>query len=103
MSHRVRAETAIPRIPTPGDGRIDVVYINQLVAALEDAIDILNASRQRTFPEINLSDLQGHGANLRDGDVFQDGGILKIVRANDAFAASFLATASVGSVTVSTP
>jgi hypothetical protein len=110
MSHRDNvAIITVPRLPRPGafmfGGPRNVVgvYVNQLVSALEDAIDTLNGEQFRTFTELNLSDLQGHGGNLRIGDVFQDGGILKIVRSGDVFVGSFVGTTAVGTVTVSTP
>lgn len=41
------------------------------------------------------------GGGLRDGDIFDDGGTLRIVRSGDAFSGTLVGTASVGSVTVS--
>jgi len=104
MSHRSAAAIPIPRIPRPPEnGEIDQRYIEQLVSALESAIDVITSQQRRTFAEINLSDLQGTGDNLRIGDVFEDGGILKIVRSGDVFVGSFVGTTAVGTVTVSTP
>jgi hypothetical protein len=104
MSHRrdkTRALT-IPRMPRPASG-IDEIYVDQLVDALETALDVLQGQQFRTFSEINLSDLQSHGAGLRVGDVYEDSGILKIALAGVAYAAPFGMTMSLGGVTVSTP
>ena len=104
MSHRDKlVSIPIPRFPRPTGGNMDQRYVDQLVDALETAFDIIESTRQGEFSEITLTSLQGHGANLRIGDVFEDDGILKIVRSGEAFAASFVGTSAVGSVTVSTP
>ena len=79
---------------------MDQRYVDQLVDALETAFDIIESTRQGEFSEITLTSLQGHGANLRIGDVFEDDGILKIVRAGDIFAGTLVGTMSLGSVTV---
>jgi len=103
MSHSSVSHVAIPRLPRPTQGRTDQQYVDQLVEALEVALDVINTQQRRSFAEISLSDLQGHGANLRIGDVFEDGGILKVVRAGEAYAASFIGTTAIGTVTVLTP
>ena len=41
------------------------------------------------------------GGDLRDGDIFDDGGTLRIVRTGDAFSGTSVGTTAVGSVTVS--
>jgi hypothetical protein len=102
MSRERGNAPTLPRLPSPAGG-IDDIYVNQLIAALEDTIEILNSVRHRTFSEINLTSLQGHGGNLRVGDVYEDSGILKIVRTGDVLAASQSMTMSIGTVTVSTP
>jgi hypothetical protein len=102
MSHNVDgAVRIIPRLPRPNGTDITPHYVDQLVAAMEDAIDILNSTRQRNFTEIHLTNTAEHGGGLRTGDVFSDGGILKIVRAGDVFASPFVGTMSLGAVTVS--
>jgi len=104
MSHVGDKGVVIPRLPRLSTGQeIDPHYVNQIISALESAIDILNSVRQRTFTEINLTNLQSHGAGLRDGDVFEDSGTLKIVRTRFAYAATLSAAGAVGTVTVSTP
>ncbi len=104
MSHSVlTTEVIIPRMPRLNGAAVDVHYVDQLVRALESAIDILNSTRQRNFTMINLTNTPEHGAGLRTGDVFSDDGILKIVRAGDTFADTFVATTALGSVTVLTP
>jgi len=100
--HVLLTEQVIPRLPRTSLG-LDEAYVDQLLSALEDAIDILNGTRQRTFTEISLTNTQEHGNSLRVGTVFSDAGILKIVRTGDVFAAPFSATGTVGSVTISTP
>ena len=95
------AAVSIPRLPRPV-GEVDRRYVDQLVEAIERAIDVLNTEQRRSFSEISLLDLQAHGANLRIGDVFEDDGVLKIVRAGEAYATSSVGTTAIGTVTVST-
>jgi hypothetical protein len=104
VSHNIRtAEVIVPRLPRANAVEITPHYIDQLVTALENAIDVLNSTRQRNFTSINLTNTQEHGAGLRTGDVFTDSGILKIVQTGHAYADTFVATTSIGTVTVSTP
>jgi hypothetical protein len=104
MSNSVlKTEVVIPRLPRLNGAQVDIRYLDQLVRALENAIDILNSTRQRNVTAINLTNTQEHGAGLRTGDIFSDDGILKIVRAGEAYADTFVATTALGSVTVSTP
>ena len=84
------------------DGATDQ-FVSQLVAALEGALDVLDSTRQRTFSEISLADIQSGGNTLRVDTVYESGGVLKIVRTGDVFAGTLAATGSVGTVTVSTP
>jgi len=72
-------EVIIPRLPTPNGEEITQSYVDQLVAALQEAIDILNSTRQRNFTEISLTNTQTNASGLRIGDVYTDGGILNIV------------------------
>jgi len=74
-------------------------YAIELVRALERTIDELRN------PNVNFQGLPDVAAanSLVVGDVFVDGGFLKIKGANDIFSGSFEATASLGTVTVTTP
>ena len=104
MSHNPNTTAVIiPRLPRMSGEVATQQYLNELVAAMEEAIDVLNSTRQRNFTEINLTNTQGHGGGLRVGDVFEDGGTLKIVRVSDVFAGTLVATTALGSVTISTP
>ena len=58
--HVLLTEQVIPRLPRTSLG-LDEAYVDQLLSALEDAIDILNGTRQRTFTEISLTNTQEHG------------------------------------------
>ena len=102
MSYKLTTATTIPRLPSPAGG-FDEIYVNQLIAALEDTIEILNSTRQRNFTEISLTNTRGANSDLRVGDVYQDSGILRIVRADDVMAGSLAMSSSVGTVSVSTP
>ena len=77
-------------------------YLNQLISALEIYM------RQNLEPgyvrgsTIALTELPTNGGGLRVGDVFDDSGTLKIVRATDVFSGTAYGTGGVGSVTVTT-
>ena len=103
MSHDpLDIEVIIPGLPRPSGPEITESYVDQLVAALEEIISVLNSTRQRNFTEINLTNTKTNGSGLRIGDVVVDSGILNIVRAGVGYAETFSATGSVGTVTVST-
>jgi len=102
MSHRTNVGLARAKLPRPS-GILDERYVEQLVRAVEELIDTVDATQHREVSELTITDINGDGANLRIGDVFEDGGILKIVRSGDVFAASFVGTTAVGTVTVLTP
>jgi len=53
--------------------------------------------------ELYLTNLPSNGSGLATGEVFEDNGVLKIVRSGDIFAGTLVATGSVGTVTVLTP
>ena len=95
-------EGTVPRLPRPSGTEITENYIDQLVAALEETVDILNATRQRNFTEIHLTNTPTRGDGLRIGDVFSDSGILSIVRASVGYAGTLAGTASLGTVTIVT-
>ena len=92
----------IPRLPRSDSIEVTQQYIDQLVSALEDAIDVLNSTRHRSITELNLTNTQEHGGNLRVGDVFSDSGVLKIVRAEDIYVGPSTGATATGTVTVVT-
>jgi len=102
VSHNPVTANTIPRLPRLDDIEVTQQYVDQLVSALEDAIDVLNSTRQRSFTELNLTNTQEHGGKLRVGDVFSDSGILKIVRTKDIYVGPNTGTTSTGTVTVVT-
>ena len=100
MSHVSSTKLPMPYLPRPSGGAVDQGYVDQLLAALQQALDILASEQPRRFAEIALLDIAGTGNQLRVGEVFQDSGILKIVRTGDIFAGTLVGTMSLGSVTV---
>ena len=77
----------------------DQSYIDQLRRTLDLFIDETRSA------QINFQGIPSAGAanTLEIGDIFEDGGVLKIVRLNDAFSGSTVGTTAVGTVTVDTP
>ena len=74
----------------------DQPYVDQLRRTLD-----LFITEQRS-PQVNFQGIPSAGAanTLNLGDVFEDGGVLKIVRVNDVFSGSTVGTTGVGTVTV---
>jgi len=77
----------------------DQMYVDQLRRTLD-----LFITEQRS-PQINFQGIPSAGSanTLELGDIFEDGGVLKIVRLNDIFSGSTVGTTAVGTVTVVTP
>ena len=99
-----REQTSVPNpviIPRPSRDW-DHSYMNNLVRALQQAFDTTSNPSLLKGGELYLNNLPTLGAGLREGYVFADSGVLKIVRANDVFADTFPITVSVGTVSVST-
>lgn len=90
-----------PVLPLP-PADYDPAYLDRLVSVLQIYL------RQNMEPgyvrasTMALTELPTNGGGLRVGDIFDDGGTLKIVRSTDAFSGTALGTGSVGTVTVST-
>jgi|TARA_R110000824_G_C15185122_1_gene674176 hypothetical protein len=103
MSHRSNVGLARAKLPRPTAGIVDDRYVQQLVRALEELIDTVDATQHREVSDLTITDINTEGSHLRIGDVFEDSGILKIVRAGDAFAGTLVGTSAVGTVTVLTP
>jgi hypothetical protein len=74
-------------------------YIDQLRRTLDLFID------EQRSATINFQGIPSAGAanTLELGDIFEDDGVLKIVRVNDVFSGSTVGTTAVGTVTVVTP
>tara|TARA_R100001224_G_scaffold105933_1_gene80022 strand:- start:320 stop:610 length:291 start_codon:yes stop_codon:yes gene_type:complete len=90
--------TPFPRLPTPPQ-EIDTKYVTDLVRALEIFL------RQAQNPQLNFQEVPTDGNNnlLQQGDIYiADGGFLKVIGKTEVFSGSFLATASIGTVSVST-
>ena len=102
MSHATSIANTIPRLPRLDDMEVTQQYVDQLVSALEDAIDVLNSTRHRSITELNLTNTQEHGGKLRNGDVFSENGILKIVRAGEIYVGPNTGATVLGAVTVVT-
>ena len=79
------------------------VYDQNYVDQLRRALDLF-ITEQRS-PVVNFQGVPGAGAanTLELGDIFEDGGYVRIVRLNDIYSGSVSATGSVGTVTVVTP
>lgn len=79
------------------------VYDQNYVDQLRRALDLF-ITEERS-PIVNFQGVPGAGAanTLELGDIFDDGGYLRIVRLNDVYSGSLSAVGSVGTVTVVTP
>ena len=89
-----------PVLPLP-PAEYDAGYLDRLISVLQIYL------RQNMEPgyvrasTMALTELPTNGGGLRVGDVFDDGGTLRIVRSTDAFSGTALGTGAVGTVTVS--
>ena len=99
MSHQ-RTGTTIGPLPLPPD-QYDRRYLSQLVRSLEMVLKHLAGPDVGYFTGLTLSDLPVTGQGLEFGQVFSDGGFLRMVRQGEAFPGPLYATASLGTVTVS--
>lgn len=97
-----KGSTGIPALPRP-NGEVTVDYLNQLVAAVEFAVEALGNDGPLQGSALNISLIGANPNVLRTGDVFEENGFLKITRINLANTTTNLATTAVGTVTVLTP
>ena len=74
----------------------------QLNRALRLYFSQLDSTTPIEVENITLTNVPASGYNLPAGTIYQDGGTLKIVLRDLAYAPSFSATASVGTVVVTT-
>lgn len=92
----------IVTLPRPRDGMVDEPYIIGLIRSIETFLRDHNNPGPIRGWSLNLPGLPDNGSGLRDGDVFDDEGTLKIVRGEWAYAPPLLGTGALGTVTVST-
>ncbi len=90
-----------PALPIPTK-EYDMVYFTQLIRSLAVYFNHIDSRASVTFDSISLTNLPASGYNLPTGAVYRDGDILKIVLADQAYAGTVSATASLGNVTVTT-
>lgn len=90
----------LPVLPLP-PAEYDRLYMESLVRAIE--IHFLQSAEPGDMRAAKMAatQLPTTGGALRDGDIFDDGGTLRIVRSGDVFSGTALATGYVGDVTVS--
>jgi len=90
----------MPVLPLP-PAEYDRRYMESLVRAIE--IHFLQGAEPGDMRAAKMAatQLPATGGALRVGDIFEDGGILKIVRSGDAFSGTTVGTTAVGTVTIS--
>lgn len=94
----ISAPAALPR-PT---SQYDQSYMSNLIKQLQAALDDDRYPSILRGGELFLNNLPSRGAGLPPGSVFQDSGVLKIVRTSDAFSDTYIVGAALGTVTVTT-
>jgi hypothetical protein len=89
--------SVLPLPPAEYDRR----YMESLVRAIE--IHFLQSAEPGDVRAAKMAatQLPTTGGALRDGDIFDDGGILKIIRSGDVFSGTTVGTTAVGTVTIS--
>ncbi len=90
----------VPTLPLPPDG-YDQGYMESPIRAGE--LHFLQGAEPGDMRAAKMAatQLPTTGGGLRNGDIFDDGGTLRIVRSGDAFSGTTVGTTSVGTVTVS--
>lgn len=90
----------LPVLPLPPE-EYDISYMESLIRVIE--LYFLQSAEPGSMraSKMAATQLPTTGGDLRDGDIFDDGGTLRIVRSGDAFSGTLVGTASVGTVTVS--
>lgn len=91
----------LPVLPLP-PVLYDRTYMESLIRTIE--LHFLQGAEPGDLRAAKMAatDLPVTGGGLRDGDIFDDGGTLRIVRTGDVFSGTLVGTTAVGSVTVST-
>jgi hypothetical protein len=89
--------SVLPLPPAEYDRR----YMESLVRAIE--IHFLQSAEPGDVRAAKMAatQLPTTGGALRDGDIFDDGGILKIIRSGDSYSGTVVGTTAVGTVTIS--
>ena len=90
----------LPVLPLP-PAEYDRLYMESLVRAIE--IHFLQSAEPGDVRAAKMAatQLPTTGGALRDGDIFDDGGTLKIIRAGDSYSGTTVGTTAVGTVTIS--
>ena len=90
----------LPVLPLP-PAEYDREYTESLVRTIE--LYFLQAEEPGDMRASTMAatQLPTTGGQLRVGDIFDDGGTLRIVRSGDAFSGTTIGTTAVGTVTVS--
>jgi len=90
-----------PALPVPPK-EYDQNFMSQLVRALGNYFNLLDSKTPHEIDSIIFSNLPTNGAGLINGSVYSDDGVLKIVLAQNSYAASLKATTSINNVSVTT-
>ena len=90
----------LPILPLP-PAEYDREYIESLVRTIELYFLQSEEPGDMRASKMAATQLPTTGGSLRVGDIFDDGGTLRIVRSGDAFSGTTIGTTAVGTVTVS--
>lgn len=90
----------LPVLPLP-PAEYDRVYMESLVRAVEIYFLQSEEPGDLRASKMAATQLPTTGGALRDGDIFDDGGILKIIRSGDSYSGTTVGTTAVGTVTIS--
>ena len=90
----------LPVLPLP-PAEYDRGYMEALVRTIELYFLQSEEPGDMRASKMAATQLPTTGGSLRVGDIFDDGGTLRIVRSGDAFSGTTIGTTAVGTVTVS--
>ena len=95
----LRARSAVvPRIPI-APGEYSKQYMDLLVQALDQSFDTLGNPSVLRAGRLILNEFPENPQLLRVGEVFIDGGMLRVVRERDAFTSTNVLSSELGNVT----
>lgn len=100
MTRKIRTNIPAPVVlPKPEHGYSEY-YMNNLIKQLQSALDGARTPAILVGGELFLFNIPSRGAGLPPGSVYQDSGVLKIVRESDILLDTYSMSVAVGTVVV---
>lgn len=89
--------------PTPRAPReYDPEWVERTLRSIIDVLNTIRSNGPVRAHTLHVSDLPKNGNQLKGGQVYNDGGTLKVVQTNIGYAPTLVGTSALGTVTVVT-